>query len=78
MVASFTHIPERRALLFDETLYLSLVATVRVQWRTKRLSWDGIRNLSIAGDFVRGEGWRYDETWHQFTVSLDTGIFKGV
>jgi hypothetical protein len=26
---------------------------------------------------VLGEGWRYDDTWHKFTVALDTGASKG-
>lgn len=38
-------------------------------WHTK---------LSVAGDFATGgEGWRYDETWHKFIVSLETGASEG-
>ena len=77
MVVSVTTLPERSALLFDETLSLSLIDPTGLQWRTRRLSWDGIRNLSVAGDLIRGEGWRYDDTWHEFEVSLDTGNAKG-
>ena len=77
MVTSVTRIREKNVLLLDETLYLSFITSSGVKWRTKRLSWDGIRNLSVAGDFVLGEGWRYDDTWHNFMVSLDTGSFNG-
>lgn len=76
MVESVTPVPEKNALLFAEGIYLSLIGP-RGRWRTKRLSWDGIRNLSVAGDFATGEGWRYDETWHKFMVSLDTGALNG-
>jgi hypothetical protein len=77
MVNSVTPIPERSALLFDELVRLSLIDSRGLKWRTRRLSWDGIRDLSVAADVVRGAGWRYDETWHQFEVSLDTGDAKG-
>jgi hypothetical protein len=77
MVASVIPIPERSALLLEEGLWLSLIDPTGLRWRTRRLSWDGIRNLSVEANFIRGEGWRYDDTWHEFQVSLSTGDTKG-
>ena len=76
MVSSVIQISEKNALLFDDNIYLSLIGA-HVTWQTKRLSWDGIRNLSISGDFVLGQGWRYDDTWHDFAVSLANGSHTG-
>jgi hypothetical protein len=77
MVVAVTSVSDGKALLFNEALYLSLITPAGVKWRSKRLSWDGIRNVSVAGDFVLGEGWRYDETWHKYRVFLETGEFSG-
>ena len=76
MVSSVIQVSERNALLFEEGIYLSLISP-NDNWRTERLSWDGIRNLSISGDFVLGEGWHYDDTWHEFSVSLANGSYTG-
>lgn len=76
MVSSVTQVSEENALLFEEGIFLSLISP-RGNWRTERLSWDGIRNLSVSGDFILGEGWRYDDTWHKFSVSLANGSHTG-
>jgi hypothetical protein len=64
------------ALLFNEDTNLSFIGP-NGNWKTKRLSWDGICDLSISGDSVLGKGWRYDDTWHTFTVSLANGSHAG-
>jgi hypothetical protein len=75
-VYSVMAVPEKDALLFEDGISLNLMSC-GTNWRTKRLSWDGIRNLCVAGDFVRGEGWHFDESWHEFVVSLATGSHTG-
>ncbi len=76
MVESVTSVPELKALLFAEGTHLSLIGLHR-QWRTRQLSCDGIRDLSITGNFAVGEGWQHGNTWHKFSVSLDTGDLEG-
>lgn len=46
-------------------------------WRSRRISWDGFRNLSLQGDELKGEAWMFDDTWHPFTVALATGVVEG-
>jgi hypothetical protein len=77
MARAVIPIPERGALLINETLYLSLIDRSGFRWRTKRLAWEELRNLSIAAGFIHGEGLHYLNTWHEFQVSLDTGEAKG-
>jgi hypothetical protein len=76
MVSSVIPIPEKNALLFEQSIYVSLIG-YRGDWKSKRLSWDGIRGLSIMGDLAFGEGWCFDDSWHKFSVSLDTGLVEG-
>ena len=66
-----------RAVLLSNGLWLALCRGAEELWRTKRLSWDGMRNVTVEAELVRGEGWRYDETWHPFEVELSTGVAKG-
>jgi len=75
-VSSVIQVSEKNALLFIEDIYLSLIGPDR-NWVTDRLSWDGIRDISISGDFVVGEGWHVDDTWHEFSVSLSDGSHTG-
>jgi len=75
-VSYVIQVSEKNALLFIEDIYLSLIGPDR-NWQTERLSWDGIRDISISGAFVVGEGWCPDDTWHEFSVSLTDGSHTG-
>lgn len=47
-------------------------------WHTRRLSWDGFRNVEIGGTRLAGEAWNpMDELWHGFVVNLATGASSG-
>jgi len=46
-------------------------------WRTRRISWDGFRNLRVEGGLIFGEAWCFDDTWHLFSVDLLTGQASG-
>lgn len=46
-------------------------------WRTRRISWDGFRNLSIKTDNVLGEAWCFDDSWHKFKIELANGEVEG-
>jgi hypothetical protein len=47
------------------------------KWRSKRLSWDGMRNIQVHGGLVSGEGWFFDDSWHIFYVKLSDGSSSG-
>ena len=47
-------------------------------WHTRRLSWDGFKELNITPDTISGLGWRASgDTWEPFTVDLRTGRTRG-
>jgi hypothetical protein len=46
-------------------------------WRTRRVSWDGFRNVKMGVKQLTGEAWMFDDTWHPFSVNLATGEVEG-
>jgi hypothetical protein len=77
MINSVTPIPDKKALLFEEVIHLRLIDPSGIKWCTKRLSWDGIRNISVDEGNILGEAADYTDTWYPFKVSLDTGKVNG-
>jgi hypothetical protein len=77
MVVSVIPVGDSEGLLLVEVLWLTYLDQSGFKWRTRRLSWDGIRNLSVQDGVVTGQGWRYDNTWHDFKVALESGATEG-
>ena len=48
-----------------------------VIWHTRRLSWDGFKDLRIEGGKIRGRGWGLGDSWTPFEVDLATGRSSG-
>jgi len=48
-----------------------------VLWDSQRLSWDGIRSLSLVGDTVYGDAEHFDGSVVPFTVDITTGAAAG-
>lgn len=46
-------------------------------WRTRRISWDGFRNLAVQANELTGEAWCFDDSWHRFSVDLKNGDVTG-
>jgi hypothetical protein len=46
-------------------------------WHTRRLSFDGIKDLRIEGPKITGRAWQPAETWDEFEVDLRTGSASG-
>lgn len=47
-------------------------------WRSRRFSWDGLRNISISGLVLTGEAIDPElDQWVPFTASLTTGEVEG-
>lgn len=70
-------IPSQNAVLFSNGLWFELLGPSGLMWKTRRLSWDGMRNLQVLPSSVVGEGWCFDETWHRFSVELSDGKATG-
>ena len=47
-------------------------------WSTRRLSYDGFRNLVVTEEEICGEGWTYEgDCWLQFKVDVKSGRSDG-
>ena len=71
-------ISELKILLFGNGLWFEAIGPKGFIWKTRRLSWDGIRSIRHEGMTLFGEG--YDpmaDSWVPFTVDLFSGDAKG-
>lgn len=67
-------VPEFDAILFVDDLGLETINGQGLWWRSSRISWDGIRRISIDGVTLHGEAFTpVGEIWVPFTVDLRTG-----
>jgi hypothetical protein len=69
-------LPDRNLFVVADDLYLYGYNANGEQWRTHRISWDGIRNLAVDGPNVKGQAWGLD-TWHDFTFHPSSGVVAG-
>jgi hypothetical protein len=72
-------LPERRILVIvDAGIYVTVLDGFGQETRSERISWDGIRHLSVSDSLVSGEA--YDpmiDRWGRFTLDLDTHEITG-
>ena len=67
-------ISELQIILFGNGLWFEAVGPNGFIWRTRRLSWDGMRSIHREGIYLFGDG--YDpmaNSWVPFTVDLTSG-----
>ncbi len=70
-------IPETTALLFSNGLELWRLGPSGIEWCTRRLAWDGFRNLGVTEAEATAEAGHFDGSWHPFRVDLATGRALG-
>jgi hypothetical protein len=65
-------------LVFSTFTNLEAFGRDGAQWRTRRLSWDGLRSLRVEGEDLVGEGWTFaGDQWISFRVDLTSGTAVG-
>jgi RimJ/RimL family protein N-acetyltransferase len=70
-------IAELNAVLFGNDLWFELLGPDRMIWQSRRISWDEMRDMNIKDLKLSGRAWRFDETWHDFSVDLVSGAVQG-
>ena len=73
----FHHCPDDGQVITGSNCDFTAYRSVDRLWRTRRISWDGFRNIEIESGCLRGEAWCFDDTWHVFSVALDSGKTSG-
>ena len=71
-------VPKHGLVVFANHTELLAYDASGVRWRTKRLTWDGLKMTEVADDVIRGEFWdiRSEQT-SSFTVDIKTGSHQG-
>ena len=71
-------VPDLGLLVFDNGIWLEGLGACGLNWKTRRLSWDGFRQIRLVGTSLCGEAYApHANTWHGFEVNLETGHAKG-
>jgi hypothetical protein len=70
---------ERGQLVFGDGLWFEAVGCEGSRWRTRRLSWDGMRSVRVEGPRILGEAYSPvdQDAWHPFEVDLTDGSSTG-
>jgi hypothetical protein len=73
---SVMQVPNKSMVVLESPTGFEAVGSNGRVWRSKRVSWDGIRNVVIHEDQLIGEAWNLD-SWLPFRLDLDTGKHEG-
>ena len=46
-------------------------------WVSRRVSWDGCRNVVVGDAAITGEAWEPSGLWHPFTIDTSSGNASG-
>ena len=72
------HVPELDSVVFGNGLWFELLGPGDCQWRSGRISWDGMRMLRREELRLFGEAWSpLEDCWLPFELDLCTGEFIG-
>jgi hypothetical protein len=71
-------VPFRGLLVTSNGVWLEAWDNSGLRWQSRRVSWDGMQNVRIDNDKVRGEAWSpFDDREYPFAVDLTTGTVEG-
>lgn len=69
---------EERRVILGNGFGFCAVGEAGVLWRTRRISWDGMRAIRASERHILGEAWRpADDRWFPFSVDLASGEVEG-
>lgn len=70
--------PASNALVVGDGIRLEAWDFSGLRWRSRRISWDGMRAVRIDGDKIKGEAWSVlDDCYYPFAVDMTTGTADG-
>ena len=73
-------VPASGFVLLGNGLWFEAIGPTGTAWRSRRISWDGMRSISLAGTVIRGEAYAPegpDGMWYAFEVDAMTGVVIG-
>lgn len=70
--------PQANLLVLGNGIWLEAWTHTGLRWRSRRISWDGMSDLRLENDKVRGAAWSpIDDCEYPFAVDLATGVVEG-
>jgi hypothetical protein len=77
-IQHFIELPHLQAIVFSEGVDFEAINRDGIWWTSPRISWDGFRDIRLAGTVLRGEAFsplhnNGDGIWVPFTLDLMTG-----
>jgi hypothetical protein len=71
-------IPGTATIVVGNGLWFESMPADGEGWRTRRISWDGMREIRFVDDSLVGEAYTpLDDAWYPFTVDLQNGDVTG-
>ncbi|MDI1241523.1 MAG: hypothetical protein PSX80_06340 [bacterium] len=74
---SLVQIPEKSMLLFGSSIDFEAIGPTGRLWRSRRISWDGIKDIKLNAETLTGEEWSYEDIWIPFSLDINTGRHTG-
>jgi hypothetical protein len=77
-ISDVLSLPDRDAMIFGNGLWLECTGPEGLRWRSRRISWDGMTDVSLRGERLHGLAYDpMDDSWAPFEVDVDTGEVTG-
>lgn len=70
-------VPKKNIIIFGTSTDFEALGVSGRIWRSRRVSWDGIRSLKLEGDTLTGEAWGLGDSWLPFSLDVKSGEHKG-
>jgi hypothetical protein len=64
-------------IIFGNGLWFEAYGAAGCLWRSRRISWDGMRALSLKTDHLSGEAWSIEDVWLPFVLDIYNGECDG-
>jgi hypothetical protein len=77
LIKSLFVVAELNSIVLGNNLEFEAICATGFLWRSRRVSWDEMRNLSISDLTLTGEASDLGELWIPFAIDLVTGEVSG-
>ena len=78
MINFAQRVPDLNMVVIGNGTELAAFSANGAGWNSERISWDGMRDITITATILRGEAWSpVSKAWHPFEVDLLTGKSRG-
>lgn len=77
-ISDVFYLPNRDAMIFGNGLWFECHGSEGLRWKSRRISWDGMMDVSLIGERLHGDA--YDpmgDSWAPFEVDIETGEVTG-